>query len=372
MRITGHIPGQSGLHAVEVDDGRISAVTPIPDDTGREDQTWITPGLFDIQINGILGIDFTDPQTTVEDLTRADEAIRACGVSRYCPTIITRDLQTILALCGLFRGAWEQAAIPGAVGLHIEGPFISSEDGYRGAHQRRFTRDPDYGELEQWQDASGGKVRIVTIAPERKGSEEFIRRATASGVRVALGHTNADEDDVRRAADAGAVLSTHLFNGCAPMVNRHHNPIFAQLGEDRLSASFIADGHHIPLSALQTALRAKGTQRSILVSDIVSLAGLEDGEYVMEEVTVIKADGGIWRSGEQILSGAARTLDQDVEILARRPEPGISTVLAMATLHPAALLGMEEDTRIGVGRPAVLASWRWDGQTLELDQRIGF
>ena len=372
MTVTGHLPGQEGQHRIEIDHGRIASISAVEAETLAGPQMWITPGLFDIQVNGISGISFTDPETQIADLARADEAIRECGVSRYCPTIITRDHDTTTQLCSLFSRAWSEGSLPGAVGLHLEGPFISSEDGYRGAHQRRFTRDPDYSELERWQEAADGRICIITLAPERNGSEEFIRKASASGVRVALGHTNASEDDVRRAADAGAALSTHLFNGCAPMVNRHRNPIFAQLGEDRLWASFIADANHIPLSTLQTALRAKGTSRSILVSDIVQFAGLPDGEYEMEEERIRKADGGIWRVGEQILSGAARTLDRDVEILAGQTEPGIETALEMATTHPAELLGMSTETRIAEGQSATIAVWSWDSSTLKLQKRIGF
>jgi N-acetylglucosamine-6-phosphate deacetylase len=375
MTFTGRIPGKSGEHRIETANGRITSMVAVgPSGRGNTDagQTWITPGLLDIQINGISGISFTDPDTEVDDLARADEAIRACGVSRYCPTIITRDHDTTTGLCSLLRRAWSENALPGALGIHLEGPFISSEDGYRGAHQRRFTRDPDFTELEEWQEAADGRVRIITLAPERTGSMEFIRKAVDAGILVALGHTNASEQDVRRAADAGAKLSTHLFNGCSPLVNRHRNPIFAQLSEDRLWASFIADGHHIPLSTLQIALRAKGAERSILVSDIVQLAGLPDGDYEMEEERIRKADGGIWRVGEQILSGAARTLDQDIELLARRAEPGLETAFRMATRNPAELLGMGSAFEIKPRQPANLAVWRWCTDTLTLERRVGF
>jgi len=254
----------------------------------------------------------------------------------------------------------------------MEGPFISGEDGYRGVHVRAYTRDPDVGELDRWQEAAGGRIRIVTLAPERRGSVEFIEQATRRGIVVAIGHSAATEDDVGKAAAAGARLSTHLFNGCAPMVNRHRNPIFAQLAEDRLWASFIADGHHIPLQALKVALRAKGVSRAVLVSDLAHLSGLPDGEYEMEGGTVVKRDGGLFRKDAPILSGAARSLAEDVEILARQPEPGIEAAFLMATEHPARLLEADAQAVVREGNGQRLALWDWKRGKLSLVERIGF
>ena len=171
--ITGRIPGRPGYWTLQVSgEGApsLSATKEEPETGSEADTTWITPGLFDIQINGIRRINFTDLETTPTQLAEADEAIRATGVSRYCPTILTRDRETTTELCRRFAAAWRDGLIPGAVGLHVEGPFISSEDGYRGAHQRRYTRDPDFTELQEWQEAAEGRIRIVTMAPERAGS----------------------------------------------------------------------------------------------------------------------------------------------------------------------------------------------------------
>jgi N-acetylglucosamine-6-phosphate deacetylase len=355
-----------------VADGRLLKLVCLDPSYRETEGTWLTPGLFDIQINGIGGISFADPGVSIEGLARADEIVRASGTAWYCPTIVTRDLAATLGLCRTFREAWDRGAIPGAFALHLEGPYISSEEGYRGVHQRRYTRDPDLGELQACQEASGNRVRIVTLAPERAGSAEFIAGASRHGIVVAIGHTAAGEEDVRVAAEAGARLSTHLFNGCAPSINRHRNAIFAQLAEDRLWASFIADGHHIPLSTLKIALRAKGVARSILVSDLAHLSGLPDGEYEMEGGAVVKRDGGLFRTDAPILSGAARTLTEDVEILGRQPEPGIECSFLMATEHPARLLGEDAHAAVREGNGQRLAFWEWRHAKLTLVEKLGF
>ena len=288
----------------------------------------------------------------------------AKGVGRYLPTIITRDAATIEAVLARFAEARERGAIPGAAGMHVEGPYISPEDGYRGVHQQRFVRNPDPAELERFQRAARGFIRLVTIAPERPGAEAFTRAAVAMGIRVAMGHTGATAAETARAADAGLTLCTHLFNGCVQLVDRHANVIYAQLAEDRLWGCFIADGHHVPMPALRVGLRAKRWQHSILVSDISRFSGLPDGTYEMENRQVEKRDGGVFVKGSPLLSGAARTLDEDVALLAREREFGIERCLLMATAHPAAALGEAGWAEIGVGRRGLLAVFAWDGREL--------
>jgi N-acetylglucosamine-6-phosphate deacetylase len=233
-------------------------------------------------------------------------------------------------------------------------------------------RDPDPDELARLQEASGGRIRVLTLAPELPGAVDLIRAAAGAGITVSMGHSNASARDIEAAVDAGLRMSTHLFNGCARTVDRHSNVILSQLAEDRLAACFIADGRHIPLPALKVGLRAKGTGRSILVSDLAHLGGLPDGEYEMEGNAVVVERGGIWVKGSYLLSGAALSLDQDVEVLAREPEPGIEQALLMATDNPGALLGAEGCGALHPGRRGPVAVFRWDGRDLTLMQREGF
>jgi N-acetylglucosamine-6-phosphate deacetylase len=371
-RVRGRIPGRAGLWETLHVDGRVEEISCVDPDFAQDFCLWITPGLFDLQINGISGINFSRPGVSTEELARADRLIREHGVSRYCPTLITASRETTLSALSAFDDAWRAGALGAAWGIHLEGPWISPEDGSRGIHQLRFVREPDPKELAVFQRQSGGRIRILTVAPERPGAEALIRAASRDGITVSLGHTCAEPSDIEMAVRAGARMSTHLFNGCARMMGRHSNVIYSQLAEDSLYACFIADGHHVPFPTLRIGIRAKGATRSILVSDIVHLSGLPEGEHEMEGNRVELRDGGLWVKGSWQLSGAARTLEQDVELLARQAEPGIEQALLMATRNPAAALGDPDWAEIRKGRTGPIAVFSWDGSRLLLQKRIGF
>jgi N-acetylglucosamine-6-phosphate deacetylase len=359
---------------VEADgaDARIARVScEDPSDRSRR-CPWITPGLFDLQVNGIAGTNFADPDVSAETLAAADGRIRARGISRYCPTVITRDRAATVSILSRLGSAMRAGAMPGAWGIHLEGPWISAEDGYRGVHQGRLVRLPDRDEFRELERAAGGAIRIVTLAPELPGAEELIREIAGAGITVSLGHTRASTAEVEAAVRAGARMSTHLFNGCAQLVDRHSNTIYAQLACDGLYACFIADGHHVPGPALRVGLRAKGPGRSILVSDVAHLSGLPDGEYGMEANRVVVRDGGIWVKGEPLLSGAARTLDEDVALLAAEPWCGIERALLMASAVPAEATRCRAWAELAPGRTGPLALFEWDGRGLRLAERAGF
>ena len=372
MELKGRIPGQRGLWKLSMDGSTVRELHCVEPGFDETECRWLTPGLFDLQVNGIDGLSFTDDTLTVEALTRADRSIRDKGISRYCPTIITCGLDTARAVLAVFRAAWDAGVIPGAWGIHLEGPWISGEDGFRGVHRREHVRDATVAELHALREAAAGHLRLITLAPEREGALTVIRAAVEEGIVVSLGHTNASWTEVSAAVKAGARMSTHLFNGHARLIDRHSNPIFSQLAQDSLYGCFIADGHHVPFSTLRVGLRAKGYSRSILVSDIAHLSGLPDGEYEMEGNRVELRDGGLFVKGGWMLSGAARTLEKDVELLAREPEPGIEAALLMATVNPAAALNDPSWAEIAPGRTGPIAVFSWDGSRLSREERIGF
>ncbi len=372
MILTGRIPGRKGLWEIQLQAANIVAMGCIDAGFAGVETDWITPGLFDIQVNGCLGIDFADPKITCESLAVAEGVLGKHGISLYCPTVVTRDKQSILGTLAVFDKAWDRGLIPRAMGIHLEGPYISSLDGYRGVHQSEFVRDPDWDEFTQFQECCGGRIRMVTLAPERPRARSFIEKAVASGVIVAIGHTAAEDKDIAAAVDCGATISTHLFNGSAQLIDRHRNVIYAQLAEDRLYASLIADGHHIPLSTFKVAVRAKGVDRVILASDLTYLAGLPEGEYTTENRSVVMRDSGVWVKDAPLLAGAATTLERDVEILARQPEPGIEAALLCATRVPAQALKCEDLFELEAGRTGPLVVFGWRDGKLEIKTRIGF
>jgi N-acetylglucosamine-6-phosphate deacetylase len=243
--------------------------------TGARRRTLELPGLVDLQVNGFAGVDFGDPALTPEGVLRAVEAIGATGVTRFLPTLITSSLETFTACARTIAGT----SHPAIAGIHMEGPYISPEDGYRGAHSRAFVRGADLDDFHRRQDAADGRIRLVTLAPETPGALPLVERLVAGGVRVAIGHTAASGPQVADAVSAGATLSTHLGNGCPSLIPRHPNVIWEQLAEDRLLASFIVDGHHLPPATVKAMIRAKTPSRSLLVTDAIAAAGMPPGRY---------------------------------------------------------------------------------------------
>jgi N-acetylglucosamine-6-phosphate deacetylase len=226
-------------------------------------------------------------------------------------------------------------------GIHLEGPYISREDGPRGAHPLAHCRAPDWDEFRRFQDAAEGRICILTLAPEYDGAESFLRRAVATGVVVAIGHTAATSTQIRAAVDAGAALSTHLGNGAHRTLRRHPNYLWDQMAEDRLMASLIVDGHHLPPEVVKSLVRAKTPRRCILVSDLSGLAGMPPGRYGTQlcELEILE-DGRLVIAGQdQLLAGASRPIGNGVANVMRFAGVDLATAVEMASHHPARLLG---------------------------------
>ena len=307
------------------------------------------PGLVDLQVNGFAGHDVNDDDVSAEVVVELTRALWREGVTRYLPTIVTAGEEKILrALRAVARAREADEHVAASIaGVHVEGPALSAADGARGAHDLEHLRDPDPDELDRWQQASGGLVRIVTLAPERTGSAAYVAAARERGVLVSVGHTAATADVVRAAASAGASLATHVGNGCQATLPRHPNHLWAILAEDRLTAMLIADGHHLPADTLTAMIRAKLPERCILTSDSAALAGRPPGDYrtpVGGAVTV-GDDGRLTLAGTSLLAGSGRSLRACLDwARATLPFDG-DTLLAMATRNPARVLGIEEMVR---------------------------
>ncbi len=355
MKLTARLINTSARVAIEAEAGVITRLERL-DEPGPRAEPWVAPAFWDLQMNGRWGISFSSPTITPDDVARIILAQRPLGAARVCPTLITapvdhliHGLQTIDLAC---RTHPEVARM--VPGIHLEGPFISELDGYRGAHPLDAVRDPDYALFERLQDASGGRIVLVTLAPERPGSIDFIKRVRACGITVALGHTAADPRTLLAAAQAGASLSTHLGNGIAATLPRHPNPIWAQAADDRLSASFIVDGDHVDLATLRVLARAKGPARTILVSDLSPLAGLPPGRHDAWEIL---DSGTIIVAGTQYLAGSSQPLEVGLRNLLTATGWSLDELLATVTTNPARLLGLEPP-RLDVGEPADLVLFR--------------
>jgi N-acetylglucosamine-6-phosphate deacetylase len=334
-----------------IESGRIARVHPVEGPAAiHPDDEWVAPAFWDVQTNGRWGHSFSSPDLSVDQVVEIVRGQASLGTSRLCPTLITapvehllHGLTTIAAACGASPDVASKV-----VGIHLEGPFFSERDGYRGAHPIDAIRDPDWDLFEQLQEASGRRIVILTLAPERPGAIALIRRAVESGVVVALGHTAADVATIRTAVEAGARLSTHLGNGIATPLPRHPNPIWEQAAIDELSASFIADGHHLDLATLRVLVRAKGPERTILVSDASPLAGLPVGTY---GEWAVDPSEKIVVAGTPYLAGSNQGLEIGVRNLMSASGWSLADALASVTINPARLLGCHEP-RLAAGEPA--------------------
>ncbi|MGL4445058.1 MAG: N-acetylglucosamine-6-phosphate deacetylase, partial [Alsobacter sp.] len=243
-------------------------------------------------------------------------------------------------------------------GIHVEGPHVSPNDGPRGAHPLADVRPPDIALFDRLQAAADGRVRMVTLSPHWPESAAYVSALAARGIRVAIGHTDATRDEILGAVAAGATLSTHLGNGIAAMLPRHPNIIWTQLADDRLTATFIGDGHHLPVDTLKAMIRAKGPERAVLVSDVTALGGMPPGVYrqpIGGEVE-LSPDGRLGLRGTPYLAGAARSLADGVAVTAG--VVGMDLALRMATLNPGAILGGDAGRPV-VGRAASLVRFAW-------------
>lgn len=294
------------------------------------------PGFCDLQVNGFAGVDFNDPRATPDDLRRALAALRATGVTRLLPTLITSTYESFAACAQQLV----RLADPAVAGLHMEGPYIAAANGPRGAHPLAHVRAASVDDFRRRQDAASGHILLVTLAPEVEGALQLTEYLAAQHILVAIGHTAATPAQIRDAVQAGATLSTHLGNGCAPLLPRHPNLIWEQLAADELAACFIVDGHHLPPATVKAMIRAKTPARSILVTDAIAAAGCPPGRYRLGGAEVeLSATGRVATPGATHLAGSALTMPLAVANAVRYTGLPISEVLPLATTQPAALLG---------------------------------
>jgi N-acetylglucosamine-6-phosphate deacetylase len=315
------------------------------------------PGLFDLQVNGFGGIDFNAPSLTADRVGEALERMRATGVTRCLPTLISSSFERFAASARVLARMTDAAI----AGIHMEGPYLSPEDGAHGAHPREHLAPASVGDFNRRQDAAGGRIALVTLAPEVPGALPLIEHLVASGVRAAIGHTAATTPQIGDAIAAGATLATHLGNGCAQMLPRHPNPIWDLLAADAILASLIVDGHHLPPATVKAMVRAKGPSRTMLVTDAIAAAGCAPGLYAIGGVEcVLGEDGRVSLPGTPYLAGSSLTLDRAIANTVCFTGLSIGEVIPMASTIPARYLGT---TTAGT----VIADW--DAEAGELHIR---
>jgi len=346
--LTGLNPLDGRGIEISVRDGIIHGIGP-----GRCDEdVWLSAGFVDLQVNGYGGDDVNADEPSPETIISLTKKMIGLGVTTYLPTIITAPETEIIArLRAIAKARAVSPLVAGCVPfVHVEGPHLSPLDGYRGAHALEEIRPPDLAEFSRWQEACGGLVGMVTLSPHFESSEEYVAGVTKLGVHVALGHTHASAEEIRRAVDAGARLSTHLGNGIDRLIPRHLNPLWPQLAEDRLTATFIADGHHLPAEALKAMIRAKGVARCILVSDTVAVAGMAAGSYStpVGGQVALQPDGRLCLAGTEFLAGAAVPLKDGIARASTMAGISLGNSVRMATVNPGRFAGGVGELKVGM------------------------
>jgi N-acetylglucosamine-6-phosphate deacetylase len=330
----------------------------------------IAPGWVDLQVNGFAGVDYNSPAAPHDGIAFSIRAMFATGVTRFYPTVITGSPEDMTGALANLAAARDALTVGRAMeAFHVEGPYISPEDGPRGAHPQRWVRRPDIEEFHRFQEAAQGHIRLVTLSPEWPEAIRFIEAVTGEGVVVSIGHTKATAAQIAAAVSAGATLSTHLGNGAHAVLPRHPNYIWEQLANDRLAASFIVDGIHLPQSFLNVALRAKGLERALLVTDAVMPAGCSPGQYRLGEIEVeLQADGSVRLLGGDRLAGSALMMHRAISNVMRFAGLRLRDAITLATRNPARVGRIAGRLRgLNTAERADLVRFRFDEETKELD-----
>jgi N-acetylglucosamine-6-phosphate deacetylase len=349
-----------GAVEIEIAHTRICRVKEIE---ASDEHPYLSPGFLDIQVNGYNGHGYSHEDFSEETIKKIIFALDSSGTTQHFATIVTtpnaRMLKNLAVIARAVRTSEDIAAA--IAGIHIEGPYLSPEDGPRGAHDPAYLRDPDFSEFQGWQDAAQGLIRLITLAPERKGAIEFIQKVTSAGVRIAIGHSGAEPACIREAIEAGACMTTHLGNGSHNLLPRLKNYIWEQLAADELAASIICDGFHLPAAVVKVFKRAKGLGKLILVSDVAYYGGLRPGIYQFDNIDVqVFEDGHLGLAGTEFLAGAAHLLDRDIAQFMAYTGCSLAETIPLCTINPSNVMGLPQNYgRIEEGSPANLVFFNY-------------
>jgi N-acetylglucosamine-6-phosphate deacetylase len=362
---------ERGLARIEVEGGRIASVQSVgPPDS---EKPYVSPGLIDIQLNGFAGVDFCDARLDPAKVPDILPVLWKTGVTTFCPTVITNTQGGLLQCFGALEEARriDPRFARCAPCYHLEGPYIS-QGGSRGAHNPKVMRPPDWKEFLELQEAAGGRIGIVTLAPELPGALDFIRRAREVGVVVAMGHTDATPEQIHQGAEAGAQLNTHLGNGCPQMIDRHRTPLWAQLAIEGLAASMICDGFHLPPDLVQVIHRVKGINGCVLITDAVHVAALSPGRYKLVDLEIeLLPTGQVVAADRHSMAGSAVSMNRAVKVFIDYAGVTLGEAVQAATTNPSRLLERYETcSEVAEGQPANLTLFHVGSDRLEIEKTI--
>jgi N-acetylglucosamine-6-phosphate deacetylase len=336
MIIRGKIPETESPKDIVVEHGKIIQISPYQKgsscDLGGTD-VYLCSGFFDPQVNGFAGVDFNSPCLSPEGLHRAALSLASTGVTHLLPTLITSSHEKMVRQLKIIGDVLKGDSLLRKMcpKFHLEGPYISPEDGPRGVHLREFIRLPQWDEVERYQEVCEGRIKCVTLAPEVKGAIPFIKKAVAHGMIIGIGHTDASEEILEEAVQAGARLSCHLGNATPRPSSCQQNPIRKQLSMDQLMVSIIVDGVHLPPDVVDDYVRAKGVERIVLTTDSMAGAGASPGRYTLGDLEVeVGPDRAARLAGASRLAGSTLTMDRAITNVIRFAGVGLPSAINMA------------------------------------------
>ena len=361
--ITANVPLLDGVFDIIIDGEKIVSVTP----SSVKTDLYAGPTLFDIQVNGYGGVSCCKvAEGDTAPLSKIRDIFVAQGVGLWIPTVTTNTHEELLDIFSKLRDELDadpslEKSIPG---LHLEGPYISKMDGPRGVHNLACVRPASWDEFVQYQEASGGRIKYITLAPEVDGNIDFIKKCVEAGVVVALGHTDLDSESMEQAVAAGATLSTHLGNGAHDMIQRHHNYIWCQLASRDTYAAFVSDGQHLPSECLLSMIHAKGLERSVVASDCCKLGGMPAGVYGCVEKL---PNGRLVATGTPNLSGSSSNLRECVEQVVNLTGLTHAQGWKLGSIQAAKAMGLPDKLGIEVGKEASVTVYRRPDNDYKID-----
>ena len=270
-------------------------------------------GWVDLQVNGHHGVDYSDPGLTEDAFLRSAEELFAAGTEVFLPTVVTRSEELYRRNLPLIKRAVEKHGLEKRIpGIHLEGPMITAQ----GSHDPTLVRECSAENVRHYQELAEGFIRIITLAADAPGAAEAVAEAKKLGIVPSVGHHLARYADIRRAADAGCQLLTHLGNACPNQLDRHDNPLLAGLAEARMTAMLITDGHHLPAELVKLILKVKSPEHVIVTSDACSLCGCPPGEYELwGNHAVLEPCGRLYDPEKRCLVASVATMEQCMNFL---------------------------------------------------------
>ncbi len=360
---------------IGIKNGKIAAIQKIKSLSSENDAVFVAPGLIDNQVNGYRGYSFVDTgqELTLEGINTITSGFWEAGITTYMPTLTTNDHNIFLKNFKLLAKAKKDIKTRGSIaGFHLEGPYISPVDGFRGAHPLIHVRKPNWDEFMELYEVSGKNILQITLAPEVEEALDFISRCKEKGINVGLGHHNASSAQITEAIDRGAIIATHLGNGIANYIHRWNNTLWPQLADDRLNVGMICDGFHLTPEQIRVYYKAKGPDKIVMTSDMSHLGGLNPGFYLnaIGDTLELKAEGVVMYPSNKSLSGSASPLSKMVGYVMKVTGCDLADAIKMASTNSARIYGLNDRGELKPGMRADLILFTLDDFTVNIKKTI--